>query len=170
MTTGTRDAAVAQVAVERVPFEHEDAVALRLAAVAELGERYGGDEDAKEYIDPATIAVTVVLRVDGAVAAGGSVRDASGADDYVGGVHPPATGEVKRVFVAPGFRRQGLSVRIMDELERGARDAGLARLVLETGTAQPEAIALYQKLGYGRIPDYGRFAADEKQRCYGKDL
>lgn len=173
-TVGARDAAPgtasADVTLERVPFEHPDAVELRLAAVKELGERYGGDEDANEYIDPAMIVVTVLVRVGGVAAAGGSIRDLSGTDDGVGGLHLPATGELKRVFVGPGFRRQGLSTLIMDELERSAREAGLTRLVLETGTAQPEAIALYEKLGYERIAPYGKYAGEEEQRCYGKTL
>lgn len=159
-----------QTVVERVPFGHPDAVALREAAVAELGERYGNDEDANEVIDPATIVTTVVVRAGGVAAAGGSIRDLSGADNHVGGVHPTGTGEIKRVFVAREARRRGLSLRIMEELERGARDAGLTRLVLETGTEQPEAVALYEKLGYERIPAYGRYASEPEQLCYGKSL
>jgi GNAT superfamily N-acetyltransferase len=162
--------AAADVTLETVPFEHPDAVELRFAAVKELGERYGGDEDANEHIDPATIVVTVLVRAGGGAAAGGSIRDLSGADDGVGGLHPTATGELKRVFVAPGFRRRGLSTLIMAELERSAREAGLTRLVLETGTAQPEAIALYEKLGYERIAPYGKYAGEPDQRCYGKTL
>lgn len=156
--------------VEQVPFGHPDAVELRLAAVTELAERYGNDEDANEYIDPATIVVTVIVRVDGAAAAAGSIRDLSDADDLVGGRHPAGTGEVKRVFVAPRFRRRGLSTLIMRELERSAWEAGLARLVLETGTEQPEAVALYEKLGYERIAPYGKYAGEEDQLCYGKVL
>ncbi|MBO0609693.1 GNAT family N-acetyltransferase [Myceligenerans salitolerans] len=172
-TTRARDdisEAASAVSVEKVPFEHPDAVELRLAAVTELGERYGGDEDANEYIDPATIVVTAVVRVDGVAAAGGSIRDLSGTDDGVGGRHPRATGEVKRVFVDAGFRRRGFSTLIMETLERSAREAGMTRLVLETGTAQPEAIALYEKLGYEPIPPYGKYAGEEDQRCYGKAL
>ncbi|RPF23224.1 GNAT family N-acetyltransferase [Myceligenerans xiligouense] len=167
---GARGSRPAEAGVERVPFEHPDAVELRLAAVAELAERYGDDGDAAEYFDPATIVATVVIRVGGVAAAGGSVRDLSGADDGVDGLHPPGTGEVKRVFVGPGFRRRGLSTLIMGELEKSAREAGLARLVLETGTEQPEAIALYEKLGYERIAPYGKYAGEPEQRCYGKAL
>lgn len=167
---GQLGAESADIVAERVPFEHPEAVRLRLAAVAELAERYGDDGDAAEHFDPATIVATVVVRVGGVAAAGGSLRDLSGADDGVGGRHPSGTGEVKRVFVAAGFRRRGFSTLIMDELERSAREAGLARVVLETGTAQPEAIALYEKLGYEPIPPYGKYAGEEDQRCYGKRL
>lgn len=162
----------ATIELETVEFDHPDAVLLRDAAVAELAVRYGGDDDAQEVIDPATIVTTVVVRVDGALAAGGSIRDVSGADDGRGRgtAHPAATGEVKRVFVRPEHRRNGVARRLMDELERGAREVGFRRLVLETGTAQPEAIAMYERLGYEPIEKYGKYASSEQQRCYGKRL
>lgn len=162
--------AAGRVVTARVEFEHPDAVAIRRAAVAELAERYGNDEDSKEVFDPATIVATVVVRIDGTAAAGGSVRDVSGADDGVGGLHPATTGEIKRVFVGKDFRRRGLARTVMEELESAAREAGLGRLVLETGTGQPEAIALYERLGYARIPAYGKWAGSEDQLCYGKSL
>ncbi|GAA1865469.1 GNAT family N-acetyltransferase [Myceligenerans crystallogenes] len=167
MTTGTTFGRLTAV---RVPFDHPDAVALRQAAVRELAERYGNDEDSKEVIEPATIAATIVLRVADVAAAGGSIRDVSLSDDGVGGHHPPATGELKRMFVVKDFRRRGLAKRLMEELESAAREAGLTRLVLETGTGQPEAVALYEKLGWTRIPPYGKWADSDDQLCYGKSL
>lgn len=165
MSTGT-------VTVEAVEFDHPDAVAVRDAAVAELGARYGGDDDAQEVIDPATIVMTAVVHVDGTLVGGGSIRDVSGTDDNRGRgtMHPAATGEVKRVWVHPEHRRNGLARRLMDELERGARQVGFRRLVLETGTAQPEAMAMYERLGYEPIEKYGKYATAEQQRCYGKRL
>ena len=38
-----------------------------------------------------------------------------------------------------------------------ARQVGYSRLILETGPEQPEAASLYIKLGYQRIPVYGRY-------------
>ena len=58
----------------------------------------------------------------------------------------------------------------MAGLERAARQAGFRRVVLETGTAQPEAMALYAALDYAPIESYGRYAAEADQRCFGKDL
>ena len=58
----------------------------------------------------------------------------------------------------------------MGELERLGRERGAARLVLQTGNRQPEAIALYEKLGYRAIdiyPPYVRFPAS---RCFEKVL
>ena len=36
-------------------------------------------------------------------------------------------------------------------------DAGYHTLRLETGPAQPEALALYERVGYLRIPTFGRY-------------
>lgn len=160
------------VELVEVPWDDADVVALRAEAVADLGRRYGGDEDAKEVIDPASIVVTLLARVDGVAVGCGSVRDVSGTDDRRGrgASHPAATGEVKRVYVLDGYRGRGVARRLMGELERVARQAGFRQLVLETGTAQPEAMALYPALGYEQIEAYGRYAGEADQRCYGKRL
>ncbi|WP_277207715.1 GNAT family N-acetyltransferase [Isoptericola croceus] len=168
----TAEAQVDVVELVEVPWDHEDAARLRSEAVADLGRRYGGDDDAKEVIDPARIVVTLLARIDGVTVGGGSVRDVSGTDDGRGrgATHPAATGEVKRVYVLDGHRGRGVARRLMGELERAVREAGFRRLVLETGTAQPEAMALYVALGYEPIEAYGRYAGEPDQRCYGKRL
>jgi GNAT superfamily N-acetyltransferase len=175
-TTDERVAGAALAGVEievvEVPFEHPDAVALRAEAVAELGRRYGGDDDAQEVIDPAAVVVTLLARVDGVAVACGSVRDVSGTDDNRGHgtSHGAATGELKRVFVLAEHRGRGVARRLTVELERAVRQVGFRRLVLETGTAQPEAMALYASLGYEPIESYGRYAGEPEQRCFGKRL
>ncbi len=60
--------------------------------------------------------------------------------------------EVKRVFVAPPVRGTGVSRLLMGELERIAADRGAERLILQTGDRQPDAIALYEKIGYTPHP------------------
>jgi GNAT superfamily N-acetyltransferase len=56
--------------------------------------------------------------------------------------------EVKHLYVVPTVRRTGLAAALMDALEADARARGAASIVLETGTAQPEALALYAARGY----------------------
>jgi GNAT superfamily N-acetyltransferase len=89
-----------------------------------------------------------------------------------GGVrrHGDATGEVKRMYVAPEHRGCGHARVLLRALEDRARALGYARMVLETGTRQPEAIALYESEGYRRIASYGFYAGASDERCYGKDL
>ena len=65
--------------------------------------------------------------------------------------------EVKRMFVRPEFRGQGIAGRILKELESWAPELSFQQLILETGKAQPEAIALYLKSGYEIMPNFGQY-------------
>ncbi|MCF4120693.1 GNAT family N-acetyltransferase [Antribacter sp. KLBMP9083] len=164
-----------------VPWDDPDAVRLRDLQQAELAVIYGDDEpdgeagDAAEsesvdHVDPASVVATVLLRVDGEPVACGSVRDMSGLPDGRGGVHPPATGEIKRMFVDVGHRGRGLSRRVLTAVEAEAASAGLRHLVLECGTRQPEAMGLYLSMGYLPIDRFGVYANEAGSRCFGKDL
>ena len=59
-----------------------------------------------------------------------------------------STIELKRMFVDPGFRGQGIASAMVGELESWARELGFLEAILETGNRQQEAINMYQKLGY----------------------
>ena len=78
--------------------------------------------------------------------------------------------EVKRLYVRPEHRGHGHSRVIMGALEHAAARAGAVRIVLETGVEQPEAIALYERIGYSRIPGYGEYMDDPRSVCFAKDL
>ena len=64
------------------------------------------------------------------------------------------TVEIKRMYVAPAARGRGVARRLLHELERIAAQRGYARVRLDTGPAQPHALALYQSERYEAIPDY----------------
>lgn len=68
--------------------------------------------------------------------------------------------EFKRIYVVPQRRGRGLAVAMMNFLEETARQAGYRAAVLETGSGQPEAIALYKKLGWQEIDPFGEYAGD----------
>lgn len=88
-------------------------------------------------------------------------RDAQGAALGCGAmVVTPEFGEVKRMYVRPQARGQGLARRLLSMLEREAAERGCTRYALETGPAQPEAIALYEKLGYRHCGPYGDYRDD----------
>ena len=115
----------------------------------EYHRRYGPNEEMsrtdEDEFDPPS-GLFVVLLDGGETAGGGGFR-----------FHRPGECEVKRMWVDPERRRQGLAVRVLDALEREAISAGYHRLVLETGPRQPEAVALYEGRGYARIPRYGHY-------------
>lgn len=71
-----------------------------------------------------------------------------------------AYGEIKRVFVQPQFRGRGLSKALMEELEAHLRAQGIDRVRLETGVHQPEALSLYERLGYDRRAPFGEYVED----------
>ncbi|MDI9932580.1 GNAT family N-acetyltransferase [Rhodococcus sp. IEGM 1354] len=60
--------------------------------------------------------------------------------------------ELKRMFVHPDHRGSGVSTALLQASENAARDQGLRRLILQTGDRQPDAVRLYEKSGYTRIP------------------
>lgn len=69
-------------------------------------------------------------------------------------------GEIKRVFVLDPYRGRGLSRQIMAYLENELRQHGVDLFRLETGIKQPEALALYRKLGYLERGPFGAYRAD----------
>ena len=79
-------------------------------------------------------------------------------------------GEVKRMYVRPAARRQGLSRLILAALEDRARAFGYRALRLETANRQPAAIGLYESSGYRRIDCYGIYAVEPLSLCYEKAL
>ena len=78
--------------------------------------------------------------------------------------------EVKRVYVAPQFRRRGLAQLVMGALEESAAAAGARAVVLNSGSRQPEALALYAALGYTSAPGYGVYAGLPGAVFLGKRL
>jgi GNAT superfamily N-acetyltransferase len=66
-------------------------------------------------------------------------------------LHPGAPAELKRMWVAPEARGLGLGRRLLQELERQAREMGVGMLRLETNNALSEAIALYRGSGYREV-------------------
>ena len=69
----------------------------------------------------------------------------------------PGIGEVKRLWVAPDARGQGLARRLMTAIEAHARTMGLTRLKLDTNAALPDAIALYRATGWVETAPYSQF-------------
>ena len=89
------------------------------------------------------------------------VRDAAGVAAGCGAiVVKPEYGEVKRLYVRPPARGQGIARWLIDTLEAKAMDQGCRIFMLETGPAQPEAIILYERLGYQYRGPFGDYPDD----------
>lgn len=81
-----------------------------------------------------------------------------------------STMEVKRMFVSPNYRGKGIARKILSELEQWTKELGCKRCILETGINQPEALELYHKNGFKRIPNYGQYANVKSSFCFEKVL
>jgi GNAT superfamily N-acetyltransferase len=160
--TGTgmlRNGAVASL--QALPYDDPLAQHLVERVQQEYVERYGGPDaaavDPAEFRPPA--GVFLVAEIDGVPAGCGAWR-----------ALPSAEAEIKRVYVEPAFRRQGLARLIVAALEDGAARAGHRSVVLNTGQQQPEALALYARLGYSSVPGYGIYACAPDAVFLGKEL
>tara|TARA_R110000850_G_scaffold109659_1_gene222742 strand:+ start:12052 stop:12504 length:453 start_codon:yes stop_codon:yes gene_type:complete len=80
------------------------------------------------------------------------------------------TAEIKRMYVSPECRGQGIATALLTQLEQWARELTYTHAILETGDKYPEAIALYKKNGYTRIPNYGQYIPIKSSRCFKKEL
>jgi putative acetyltransferase len=69
-------------------------------------------------------------------------------------------GEVKRMYVHPDCRGQGVARRLLDLLEAEAQASGCRLLMLESGPNQPEALAFYESRGFSRTGPYGSYWDD----------
>jgi GNAT superfamily N-acetyltransferase len=78
--------------------------------------------------------------------------------------------EIKRMYVSKEQRGKGIGAAILAELEKWAAELKVTTMVLETGNNQPEAVYLYEKMGYSLIPNYGQYSGMETSICMKKEL
>ena len=149
------------------------ASALIAALNAELSARYPEPGATHFRLDPTEVApgngCFLVVRRDGRPVGCGALRrlrDAAPVREL-----GPRVGELKRMYVAPEVRGRGVGRALLARLEDEARALGLERLVLETGTRQAEALALYRRVGFADIAPYGEYVhSPATSVCLAKDL
>lgn len=78
--------------------------------------------------------------------------------------------EVKRVFIKMEYRGKGISKELMKRLEDIARKKGYCYLILESGKPLVAAMALYKKVGYRIISNYGQYRDMPDSICMKKKL
>ena len=78
--------------------------------------------------------------------------------------------EIKRMFVQVQQRGKGIAGLILAELEQWAAAEGYHTCILETAIKQPEAIRVYEREGYIRIPNYGQYIGVEISLCMQKQI
>ena len=84
--------------------------------------------------------------------------------------YSPAIMEVKRMYTIPASRGKGIATKILNELEKWTSELSYQKCILETGLRQPDAIRLYEKNGYRRIANYGKYAEMGNSVCFEKEI
>ncbi|MBR3018486.1 MAG: GNAT family N-acetyltransferase [Clostridia bacterium] len=141
-----------------------DPVFQRLYTVTEAyySQLVGGEENRRAFI-PYNASAQIP---DVALAfCGGQAVGCAGLKPY-----SDTDAEVKRVWVDPAYRGQGIASALMDRIEDRARKAGFRRVVLQTRPIMPDAIALYTRRGYALIPNYPPYDRLKGAVCYAKAL
>ena len=137
-----------EAVIRTEPLDGRAGSALVAAFIAEISPRYPGwgpgvgpSADPHEFVHPHGSFVVAYVD-DRPVACGGVKR------------LPDGKGEIKRVYVQPEHRGQGVGRRLLSRLETAALELGCDTVRLDTGDKQPDAFALFVSAGYHQIDDY----------------
>lgn len=142
----------------RTTSQNLDFTNLVLLLDADLKILDGDDHEFYAQINQTAVLKNVIVFYENDIAVGcGAFREIDS-----------QTVEIKRMFVLPDFRGKGIASKIIIELERWIFELRYSEAILETGINQPEAIALYQKLGYSVTQNYGQYANMENSICMKK--
>lgn len=139
----------AAVRIERVDPASREARRCVARYVDELARRFADGFDPARSLPADDDALRppagafLLASVDGEAVACGAVKRVA-----------PAVGSLKRMWVSEAVRGLGIGRRMLDALERQARELGIATLRLETNRALGEAIALYRGAGYVEVAPF----------------
>lgn len=148
-------------------FEHTDGsntdfVALCHELDAYLNHIVGGEENRAQYIpynSPDDIQDAFVAYDDDQAVGCAAIKR-----------YDDESAEVKRVFIREEYRGQGISKKLMELLEQTVKEQGYSCLLLESGEILVEAMALYRKIGFKVIPNYGPYKDMPESVCMKKEL
>ena len=146
------------ITFKRTTSDNPDFKKLVDALDADLKIRDGEEHEFYAQINKAAILNNAIVCYQNNVAVGcGAFREID-----------TKTVEIKRMFVSPDFRGKGTASAILLDLELWASELDYSNAILETGINQPEAIALYKKLGYAITENYGQYFSVENSICMKK--
>lgn len=95
-------------------------------------------------------------------------RNADGKAVGCGAFRPMGEGvaEVKRMYAQVA----GAGLAVLTHLEGAAKEYGYVKLRLETRLVNQRAVAFYEKHGYARIPNFGKYVGKAEALCFEKQL
>lgn len=152
-----------KITIEPIDPLHEDAIFLLHEAAREIRPLYNIGEDPNINL-PTNEALSdrgiyLLARVDGKPIGCAALCPLD-----------EVTAELRRMYVLPPFRRQGVARVLIQEIEQAAIKFKYTTIRLETGNRQPKAIALYQSCGYQQIESFGPYVGDPTSVCFEKQL
>ena len=149
------------VEIREIGFAEPEVQKLVTELLGDLALRYGGNGD------DTPVELTDFDPPDGRFFVAADGNQLLGC---VGWRRHGADAELKRMFTVPAARGRGVARLLLAAVEASAREAGLRRVILETGDKQPEAIGLYISAGYERIPDFGYYKDEDGVLSFAREL
>ena len=70
----------------------------------------------------------------------------------------------------PEYQGRGIGSKLVSLLVDWAIELGYKRIILETGELLVQSCAVYKKLGFEIIPNYGPYADMPESLCMAKEL
>jgi GNAT superfamily N-acetyltransferase len=150
------------VELQPIAVAYDDAAELIAELDADLTMRYGSDDDPVQA-HPEEFELPhgrfFVVSEDGMPLGCAGIRRLT-----------PGRAELKRMYVRPTARGRGLARLLLATCEQAAAKLGYDELWLETGDAQPEAVALYVSCGYVPVPSFGQYQHSPRTITLGKPV
>ncbi|MFB9234261.1 GNAT family N-acetyltransferase [Plantactinospora siamensis] len=152
------------IEIRSVRYDDPVATALTTAALADLGQRYGGNGDdtpvdAADFTPPTGAFLVAYLGGEPVGCAGWRSHGDAGEE-----------AELKRMFTVGAARGRGVARALLAAVEGSARESGRKRIILECGEKQPEAIKLYESSGYEQIENFGYYRDYHGCLSFGRPL
>jgi putative acetyltransferase len=148
------------ITLTRTNSDNHDFIALVKLLDAELAELDGDEHVFYAQLNKTDKIKTVIVAYENDKPIScGAIREYS-----------PTITEVKRMYTVPENRSKGIATRVLNELEKWASELSYQKCILETGLRQPDAIRLYEKNGYKRISNYGKYEGIKNSVCFEKEI
>lgn len=144
------------------PLDNDQIAAIIRTVMPEFGANGAGFAIHDQEVNDMFVAYTrprccyFVCEVDGRILGGGGIAPLEGGDEN--------TCELKKMYFLPEARGKGLGQKVLKMCLRAAKEKGFRYCYLETFNTMKDAMKLYAKNGFIKIPgalgNTGHFACD----------
>jgi len=146
--------------IKRTDSSNDDFKSLVVLLDKELGDNYTEEaEFYSQYNKIVNIKNVIVVYHNETPIGCGAIKE-----------YDSSTIEIKRMFTVAEYRGKGAASTVLSALESWAKELRYDDAILETGTKQHAAMALYKKKGYELIPNYGQYEGVETSICFKKSI